>query len=331
MNARRSYMRTLAAMLGAALISGNTCSAATTDFPSRPMRLLVPYAPGGNADIMARTVAQRLSRNLGQQIVVDNRPGASGIIGIDLAAKAAPDGYTVVLVASSMVTIPSLVKQLPYDTQRDLAPVSMVGSTPLILAAYPGLAATTVKDLIALAKARPGQLNYASSGHGSPANLAGALFIHMTGIELAHVAYKGTAQASTDLLGGHVQLAFPSITAVLPHVKSGKMKALGMTALQRSPLAPEVPTVAESGVAGYQASIWNGVLVPAATPQALIAKLNTEFVRVLASAETQERFAAMGADITHGTPAEFRAFIAAEQTKWAKVIRDTGMRVELER
>ena len=280
---------------------------------------------------MARLVAQRLAKNFGQQIVVDNRPGASGIIGTELAVKAAPDGYTLVLVASSIATNPSLFKQMPYDTLRDLAPISMVGSTPLILAAYPGLPAATVTDLIALAKGKPGQLNYASSGNGSPANLAGALLMFMTGIELAHVPYKGTAQATTDVLGGHVQLSFPSMTAVLPHVKSGKLKALGMTALQRSPLAPEVPTVSESGVAGYQASIWNGILAPSATPPAVIAKLNAELVRVLTAAETRERFAAAGADIAHSTPQEFRAYILAEQTKWAKVIEKSAIRAELER
>jgi tripartite-type tricarboxylate transporter receptor subunit TctC len=315
----------------AGLLTGGYTRAAAADFPSHPLRLIVPYAPGGNADIMARLIAQRLGENLGQQVVVDNRPGANGIIGTELAAKAAPDGYTLVLVASSLATNPTLVKHLPYDTQRDLATISMVGSTPLILAAYPGLPAATVKDLVALAKARPGQLNYASSGNGSPANLAGALLNYMTGVNIIHVAYKGTAQAATDVLGGHVQLAYPSMTAALPYVRSGKLKALGMTSLTRSPLAPEVPTVAESGIAGYQANIWNGVLAPGATPKPLIGRLNAEFVRVMSAAETRERFAATGADAAHSTPEEFRAFVAAEQVKWAKVIRESGIRVELER
>ena len=300
-------------------------------FPGRPVRLIVPYAPGGNADIMARLLAQRLGDNLRQQVVVDNRPGASGVIGTELAVKSAPDGQTLVLVASSFATNPALIRDLPYDTQRDLAPVSLVGSTPLILAAFPGLPAATVKELLALAKAKPGQLNYASSGNGSPANLAGALLNYMTGANIVHVTYKGTAQATTDVLGGHVQLAYPSMTAALPYVRSGKLKALGMTGLQRSPLAPEVPTVAEAGVAGYQASIWNGVLAPAATPPAIVARLHAELVRVLSSAETRERFAAMGAEAAHSTPDEFRAFTAAEQTKWAKVIRESGIRVELDR
>ncbi len=318
---------------GAAICACSNIStyAASAEFPARPLRLIVPYAAGGNADIMARLVGQHLSENIGQQVVIDNRPGANGIIGTELAAKAPGDGYTLVLVASSLATNPSLLNKMPYDAQRDLAPITIVGSTPLILAAYPGLAASTVKELIALAKARPGQLNYATSGQGSPANLAGALFNFMTGVNIVHVTYKGTAQATTDVLGGHVQLFYPSMTAVLAYVKAGKLKALGMTSLKRSPLAPEIPTVSESGIPGYQANIWNGVLAPSATPRALVTKLNAELVRVLTSAETRERFAAAGADIAHGTPEEFRAFIAAEQAKWAKVIRETGMRVALER
>jgi tripartite-type tricarboxylate transporter receptor subunit TctC len=324
-------MRTIAitCLAFAHLTAANFANAA--DFPAHPLHLIVPYAPGGNADIMARLIAQRLGENIGQQVVVDNRGGANGIIGTELAVKAAPDGHTLVLVASSLATNPTLIKEMPYDAQHDLAPVSMVGSTPLILAAYPGLRATTVRKLVALAKEKPGQLNFASSGNGSPANLAGALLNFMTGINIVHVAYKGTAQATTDVLGGHVQLSYPSLTAALPYVRSGKLKALGMTSLQRSQLAPDVPTVSESGVAGYQANIWNGVLVPSGTPQAIIARLNAEFVRVLTSPGTRDRFAAMGADIAHSTPEEFRAFAAAEQIKWAKVIRDSGIRVELDR
>ncbi|MCX7138735.1 MAG: tripartite tricarboxylate transporter substrate binding protein [Proteobacteria bacterium] len=314
-----------------ALLATGHADAATTDFPSHPLRMIVPYSPSGNADIMARLVAQRLSDNLHQQVVVDNRPGANGIIGTGLAVKAAPDGYTIVLVASSLATNPSLVKSMPYDTQRDLAAISMVGSTPLIIAAFAGLPVVTIKDLIALAKTKPGLINYASSGHGSPANMAGELFKFMTGTNIVHVAYKGTAQATTDVLGGHVQIFYPSMTVVLPYVRSGKLKALGMTSLTRSPLAPEVPTVSESGVPGYQANIWNGILAPAATPKALIAKLNAEIVRALSAPELRDRFAAAGADAAHSTPEEFRAFIAAEQIKWAKVIRDAGIRVDLER
>jgi tripartite-type tricarboxylate transporter receptor subunit TctC len=313
--------------LASALAAGYA-SAAAADFPSRPLRLIVPYGPGGNADIMARLIAQRLSENLNQQVVIDNRAGASGIIGTELAVKAPADGYSIVLVASSLATNPALIKNLPYSAKRDLAPVSMVGSTPLILAAYPGLAASNVKELVALAKAKPGQLNYASSGTGSPANLAGALLNFMAGVNLVHVTYKSTAQATTDVLGGHMQLYYPSMTTALPYVKTGKLKALAMTSPARSPLAPEVPTVSESGIPGYQANIWNGVLVPMATPRPLVTRLNAEFVRVLSAPETRERFAAMGADAAHSTPEEFRDFILAEEIKWARVVRESGIRTE---
>jgi len=314
-----------------ALLAALSAPAQSAEYPSRPLRMIVPYSPGGNADIMARLVGQRLGENLGQQVVIDNRAGANGIIGTELAAKSAADGYTLVLVASSFATNPGLVKQLPYRTQSDLAPISIVGSTPLLLAAHPALPAASVKELIALAAAKPGQLNYASSGNGSPANLAGALLLAMTGINVVHLAHKGTAQATTDVLGGHVHMYFPSMTSALPYVKSGRLKALGITSLQRSPLAPEVATVSEAGVPGYQASIWNGVLAPAATARPIITRLNTELIRTLTSTETRERFAAAGADIAHSTPDEFRAFIASEITKWAKVIRESGMRVDLER
>jgi len=300
-------------------------------YPSKPIRFIVPYAAGGNADIMARVIGQRLSEAIGQPVVIDNRPGANSIIGTEMVVRAAPDGYTGLIVASGLAVNPSLVRKLPYDTLKDLAPVTLVGSTPLLVAAHATLPANNVKELIALAKAHPGELNYASSGNGSPANLAGALLNVMAGINLVHVPYKGTAQATTDVIGGQVQLAFPSMTSTLPHVKSGKLKALAMTGSRRSPLAPDLPTVAESGVPGYQASIWNGLLLPAATPKSIVAKLNAEVVKVLRAPETQERYASMGADVLSGSPAEFDAFIRAEMKKWDKVIREAGIRVDLAR
>ena len=304
--------------------------AATVDaYPARPIRLIVPYAPGGNADIIGRYMAERLTDALGKQVVVDNRPGANSIIGTELAARAPADGYTLLIVASAHAINPSLVRKLPYDTLKDLAPISLVGSTPLILVAHPSLPVQNVKQLIAYAKARPGQLNFGSSGNGSPANLAGALFNLMAGVDLVHVAYKGTAQATSDIIAGHVQLGFPSMTSVLPQVKSGKLKGLAMTAAQRSPLAPDMPTVAESGLSGYQASIWNGLLAPSGTPAAIVNKLNGAIVRVLKSAEARERYGGMGADVLVSSPAEFEAFVRAEMIKWAKVIREANIRVDL--
>lgn len=309
----------------AAALSGIAEAAA---YPARPMRFIVPFAPGGNGDIMGRLLGQRLTENLGQQVVVDNRAGASNIIGTELAAKAAPDGHTILLISTAHFANPSLVKQLPYDTLRDFAPVTLVGSTPLVLVTYPGLPVTTLKDLIALAKAKPGALNYGTSGTGASGHLAGALLGYMAGIDFVHVPYRGTAQATTDVLAGRVQLAFPSMTSVLPYVKTGKLKALGMTGAKRSPLAPDVPTISEAGVAGYQASIWNGVLAPAGTPRTIIGRLNTEIVRVLGSPEARERFSSIGTEVAHSTPEEFGAFIRSEIQKWAAVLRGAGIKAE---
>ena len=322
MNATRIVLSTLAAAMSA----GNA-NAATTDFPVRPLRMIVPYAPGGNADIMARLVGQRLGENVGQQVVIDNRAGASGIIGTELAVKAPPDGYSIVLVASSLATNPSLIKTLPYDTNRDLAPITMVGSTPLILAAYPGLAASNAKELVALAKAQPGQLNYASSGVGSPANLAGTLFNFMTGINIVHVTYKGTAQATTDVLGGRVQMFYPSMTAALPYVKSGKLKALGTGGAKRTAVLPDVPAIAED-LPGYETNNWWGILAPAATQPAIVKKLNVEINRVMQLPETQKRFASEGADPVSGTPEDFSRLITTEMVKWAKVAKTANIKAD---
>ncbi len=298
-------------------------------YPNRPIRLIVPYAPGGNADILGRTVGQRLAEVLGQQVIIDNRPGANSIIGTELAARAAPDGHTLLIVASAHAINPALVRKLPYDTLRDLAPVSLVGTTPLIFVAHPAMPVRDVKSLVAFARARPGQIHYGSSGNGSPANLAGLLLNHMTKLDLVHVAYKGTAQATTDVIAGHVPLAFPSMTSVLPHVRGGKLRALAMTAKDRSALAPDLPTMAESGVPGYEASIWNGMLAPGGTPAAIVERLSAEIVKINQSPQTRERYAALGADALASTPAQFDAHIRREMTKWDKVIRDSGFRVDL--
>jgi tripartite-type tricarboxylate transporter receptor subunit TctC len=313
---------------GIALLAASIASNAD-DFPVRPIRMLVPYAVGGNADIMARIIGQQLTRHLGQQVLVDNRPGANGIIGAELAAKAAPDGYTLLFVANTFATNGVLMKKLPFDIMRDFAPLSRVGSTPLIIIAHPTLPASTTKELIALARAKPGQLNYGSSGNGSPANLAGALLSYMTKIELVHVPYKGTAQATNDLLGGQLQLAFPSMTSVMPHVRAGRVKAIAITSLQRSQLAHDIPTVAETGVPGYEASIWNGILAPSGLSAAMVKRLNSEIQRVLDAPETRERFVSLGADIGGSSADEFRAYIEAEMAKWAKVAKEAGIKGDL--
>lgn len=305
-----------------------TALAGGADYPVRPIRLVIPIGPGGNADILGRLVGQRLSEIWGQQVVVDNRPGASNVIGTEIAANASPDGYTLLLVATAYVTNPSLKKELPYDSVRDLAPVSLIASTPFLLVAHPGLPANNIRDLVAIARGKPGQLNYSSSGVGTSQHLAGALFAYMVHINLNHVPYKLTAQALTDVIGGNVQLIFASITSVLPHVKAGKLRALGITTLRRSALAPDLPTIAESGVSGYDFAAWTGILVPAATPRPIIAKLNAEIVGILNSPEIRKRIAGMGADVTPSSPSEFASLISSEISKWAAVLKSASIRVE---
>lgn len=308
-------------------VVGTSVRAADT-YPVRPVRMIVPYAPGGNADIQARYMAERLTDALGKQVVVDNRGGANGMIGMELAARSPPDGYTILLVASGFAVNPGLFPKVPYDTLKDFQPISLVGETPLLFVANAAVPASNVKEAIALAQKRPAQLNYGSSGNGSPAHLAGALLETTAGIKLVHVPYKGTAAVNVDVMSGQIQLAFPSITSVLQHVKAGKLKGLAITARSRSALAPDLPTMHEAGVPGYEASIWNGVLVPAGTPRPIVNRLNEAIVQILKSPQARERYAKVGADIRYNSPEEFQALVRSEMTKWAKVIRAAGIRAE---
>ena len=319
------FTRGILIAAGVAIICFSANAADT--YPARPIRLIVPYAAGGNPDIMGRIIGQRLAEALGQPVVIDNRPGANSIIGTELAARSAPDGHTLLLIAVGHATNVSMVKKLPYDTLKDLAPITLTGATPIVLVVSTGFPVDSIKSLIALAKSQPGEINFASSGNGSPAHMAGALLNMMAGITLTHVPYKGTAQATTDVIAGHIQSALPSLTSVLPHIRSGKLKALGITGAQRSPLAPELPTIAEAGVPGYQANIWNGLLAASATPKPIIARLNRELVRQLNLPETRERYMSLGAEVLTSTPEGFDAFIRAEITKWAKVIKAAGIPV----
>lgn len=297
-------------------------------YPLRPVRLIVPFAAGGNADILARILAQKLGEALGQQVVADNRGGANGVIGTDLAAKAPPDGHTLLFIASGHAINPGLYAKLPFDPIKDFSPVGQVGTTPLILTVTNALPVRTVKELAAVAGSKPGQLSFATQGNGSPGHLAGVLFNSANGIDIVHVPYKSTAQAITDLTGGRVQVMYPSMTAVLPHVKAGKLRAIAITSRQRSRLVPELPTVAESGLKGYEAGIWNGVLAPARTPKPIITRLNTAIVNIVKAPDVTERIMGMGADPMTGTPEQFGAFIASEINKWGKVIKDAGVRVD---
>ncbi len=304
-------------------------AAAADAYPAKPIRFVVAFPPGGGTDIIARSIAQKLAERFAQQVVVDNRPGAGGNIGTDIVAKSAPDGYTILMGSAGPLAInASLFAEMPFDPIKDLAPVTLAASTPNVLVVHPSLPARTVKELIALARARPGEINFASSGHGTPAHLAGELFNSMAGVKLVHVPYKGAAPALADLLGGQVQLMFSTMPPALPHVKDGKLRALAVTSRKRSPAAPDLPTLDEAALAGFEANTWHGVVVPAGTPVPIIARLNREIVAILHLPEVVERLSGQGAEAVGSTPAEFAAYIGSESVKWAKVVRESGAKAE---
>jgi tripartite-type tricarboxylate transporter receptor subunit TctC len=319
----RQQRRTTTRLAAAALLA--CCAGATAqNYPEKSIRMIVPYAAGGNADLLARVVSQKLGEAFAQQIIVDNRAGANGVIGTELLAKAAPDGYTLAFTASGHSINPGMYARVPYDPIRDFAPICQTSSTPILIAVTAALPAKTVKALVALAKSRPGDLSYASQGNGSPGHLAGALFNSMNGVSIVHIPYKSTAQAITDLTSGQVQMMYPSATSIIPHVRAGRLRAVAIATKQRSALAPDIPTAAESGLPGFEAGIWNGMLAPAGTPAAIIEKLHATVAKLIQSADTRDRILGMGADPVISTPAEFSAFIAAELKKWTKVIKDSG-------
>ena len=325
MTRRRSAL-SLAATL--AILTPHAAAAADV-YPAKPVRFVVAFPPGGGTDIIARSIAQKLAERLAQQVVVDNRPGAGGNIGTDIVAKSAPDGYTILMGSAGPLAInASLFKTMPFDPIRDLAPVTLAASTPNVLVVHPSLNAATVKDLIALARARPGEINFASSGYGTPAHLAGELFNSMAGVKLVHVPYKGAAPALADLLGGQVQLMFSTMPPALPHVKDGKLRALAVTSAKRSPAAPELPTVDEIALPGFEANTWHGVVVPAGTPAVIVARLNSEIVAILHLPDVVERLSGQGAEALGSTPEEFATYIKSETVKWAKVVRDSGAKAE---
>jgi len=322
--------RRAALSLAAALaILAPHAAAAADAYPAKPVRFVVAFPPGGGTDIIARSIAQKLTERIAQQVVVDNRPGAGGNIGTDIVAKSAPDGYTLLMGSAGPLAInASLFVKMPFDPIKDLAPVTLAASTPNVLVVHPSLRAATVKELIALARARPGEINFASSGHGTPAHLAGELFNSMAGVKMVHVPYKGAAPALADLLGGQVQLMFSTMPPALPHVKDGKLRALAVTSAKRSPAAPDLPTVDEIALPGFEANTWHGVVAPAGTPRAIIARLNREIVAILHLPDVVERLSAQGAEPVGSTPEEFAAYIGSETLKWAKVVRDSGAKAE---
>ena len=311
-----------------ATLATGTEPALAQDYPSRPVRLIVPYPPGGNTDIMARAITQELSKGLGQPVVIDNRGGAATVIGSDLLAKAAPDGYTLILSTSSHAINVSLYRKLPFDAVADFAPISLVASMPNILVVNPSMPAKSLKELIALAKAKPGQINYSSAGNGATNHLSMELLKTMAGVDLVHIPYKGTADAVASLLGGQVSVMFDATSSALPHIKSGRSRALAVSSSSRIASLPDLPTVAEAGLPGFEVGVWFGIQAPAGTPRDIVKRLNAEILRSLSVAEVRERLAGLGVDVVSNTPEEFAAFIKSEIAKWGRVVKDSGARID---
>jgi tripartite-type tricarboxylate transporter receptor subunit TctC len=298
-------------------------------YPAKTIRLVVPFPPGGGSDTMGRIVGQKLGERLGQQVVVDNRPGAGGSIGADAVAKAAPDGYTLLLgSASEIAQYPNVNPRLPYNPERDYAPITLVGNVPLLLVVHPSLPVRTVRDVVALAQKKPGDVTFSSAGNGSTTHLAVELLNLMTSVKMTHVPYKGSVPAVTDLVAGNVQLGIPTMPAALPFVRSGRLKAIAVSTAKRSSALADVPTIAESGVRGYDATLWTGVLAPAATPPAIVERLHGELVKTVALEEVKDALAKQGAEPAVSTPKEFSVFVRSELAKWAKVVKAADIRLD---
>jgi tripartite-type tricarboxylate transporter receptor subunit TctC len=298
-------------------------------YPGKPIRLVVPFPPGGSADIIGRTLAQRLSEQMGQPVVVENRAGASAIIGSEYVAKSPPDGYTLLLGNVGSMTIhPFLYPNLPYDPIKDFAPVTLVGAVTSVVVVTASLPVNNIAELVAWAKANPGKLNFTSSGAGSSTHLTGELLRLRTGIKMEHISYKGSAPALVDLIAGNVQLMFENLPSVLPHIKAGRVRALATTAAKRSSALPDVPTMIEAGFAGFDMVSWQGILVPAGTPQEIVARLNSEIVKALQTREVRDGYAKLGVDVLGNTPDQFAAYIRQEQAKWSNIVKDAGIKLQ---
>ena len=295
-------------------------------YPTKPLRFVVGLAPGGATDIVARAIAQKLTDSLGQPVIVDNRPGAAGSIGAALVAKSPADGYTVLIVSSSYAINPGLYRDLPFDPIKDFAPIALLAEAPFLLVVNPALQAKTVGELVALANAKPGALNYSSGGNGGSGHLAGELFKSLAGISLTHVPYKGAGPATVDVIAGQIDMTFASVVSALPHVKSGKLRALAVTGTKRSAAVPQLPTMAKAGVRGYAVGTWYGALAPAGTSSGIVGRLNAEIVKVLALPDMKARMSSEGAEPIGSTPAQFAVYLDGEIRKWAKIIKDSGIR-----
>ena len=325
----RSIVGLAAALMAVGIAPTANHAFAQAQFPAKPIRIVDAFAPGGTTDILARLIAQKMTETWGQQVIVENKTGANGIVGTEFVAKAPADGHTLLVGSTSTLAVNQSLYRLGFDPVRDLTALTMLASQPLIIVVHPAVSARNLKELVDLAASRPGQLNYASPGVGNPLHLAGELFKTVTRTQMTHIPYnKGSAPAVLDLLGGQVQLMFAPMLPVLPHIKTEKLRALAVTGPRRSPVASEVPTVAEAGIAGYEVTIWNAAVAPAGTPRETVARLNAEIVRIMRLPEIRERLAAGGAESVTSTPDEQTAFVRAEVAKWARVIKDSGTKVE---
>ncbi|MGH8619569.1 MAG: Bug family tripartite tricarboxylate transporter substrate binding protein [Burkholderiales bacterium] len=326
----------LGACLAAACVAAAPAAQAQTSsagsgqaYPSKPIRIVVHFPPGGPTDLVARAVGQKLNEAWGQQVIVDNRPGAGGVVGVEMVVRAPPDGYTLLFATGGSMSIaPAMIAKLPYNVFTDLAPISLLVINPQMLVLHPSVPANNVRDLVKLAKSKPGQINYASVGAGSPNHLGVEMLKFMTGIDMVHIPYKGTAPAVTDLLAGHVSLMFNSMPSVLPQVQAGRLKGIAVGSAKRSPAAPNIPTVAESGVPGFEYVTWYGLFAPVATPKDIITKLNTEVVRILQDREIAQRFEREGAEPAPGTPDQLAKFMRSEHEQWKKTIAAAKMKLE---
>jgi tripartite-type tricarboxylate transporter receptor subunit TctC len=318
----------LRAVLVALSLGALPLAASAQSYPSKPIRVIVPFPPGAGVDIVTRLVAAKLTVSLGQQFIVENKPGAAGNLGAEYVARATPDGYTLLAAASSITTSASLYSQLSFDLKRDFIPVAMMASAPFLLVVNPAVPVKTVQELIAYAKANPGKLTFASTGNGSSPHLTMEVFKRQAGVDMLHVPYKGSGPALTDLVSGQVNVMFANILSVLPQVKAGRLNALAVSSAKRSSAAPDWPTVAESGLAGFDSSTWFAILAPKGTPADVVAKLNAEVAKAVQSPELREQFKLQGAEAGSGTPDELRAYIDEETTKWGNAVKAAGVKVE---
>jgi len=321
-------MPRVAARIAAAFALALPLAAFAQAWPAKPVRIVVPFAAGGPADIYARAVGEKLAAALGQSFVVEDKPGGGSIVGTDLVAKSAPDGYTLLMMSNTHTVNESLIPDKPFVLLRDFVPVAPVNYSDLLMVVHPSVPAGTVKEFVALAKSQPGKLNYASSGPGTPYHMAGELFKAMAGVDIVHVPYKGSSGARTDILGGQVQMMFDAITTMAPHVRAGKLKALGSTGRARSSVLPDVPTVGESGVAGYDAVIWLGILAPAGTPKAIVERLNAEITKITAAPEMREAWAKQGATAMSMTTEEFGRYLREDIEKWSRIVKLSGAKAD---